>query len=203
MAGRLSATDRREQLLRVALAVFARRGYHETSMNDVADAAGVTKPVLYQHFSSKRELYHALLEDVGAQMVAAFRQATAGVSSGREQTRRGFEAYFRWVHAHRDAFRLLFGGGSRQDEEFALAVRRFTEASAHAVAPLIAAGIDPEHQLTLAHALVGMSEAASRRLVERGDDFDPDEVAEQLSTLAWAGLRGLDPAHATGQVAVD
>ena len=175
----------------MALASFARAGYHETSMNDVADAAGVTKPVLYQHFQSKRDLYHALLEHVGAQMVAAFRQATDGIADGKEQTRRGFQAYFRWVASNQDAFRLLFGGGARQDEEFAGAVRRFTEASARAIAPLIAAGIDPEHQLTLAHAIVGMSEGASRRLVERGDDFDPDVVAAQLSAMAWAGLRGL------------
>jgi len=160
-------------------------------MNDVAEAAGVTKPVLYQHFQSKRDLYHALLEHVGAQMVAAFRQATDGVTDGKEQTRRGFQAYFRWVAANRDAFRLLYGGGARQDEEFARAVRRFTDAAARAIAPLIAADIDAEHQLTLAHAIVGMSEGASRRLVERGEDFDPDVVAAQLSALAWAGLRGV------------
>lgn len=175
----------------MALTTFARAGYHETSMNDVADAAGVTKPVLYQHFQSKRDLYQALLEHVGAEMVAAFKQATEGVADGKEQTRRGFAAYFRWVADNRDAFKLLFGGGSRQDQEFAMAVRRFTEASAKAIAPLIAAGIEPEHQLTLAHAIVGMSEGASRRLVERGQEFDPDVVAAQLSAMAWAGLRGL------------
>ena len=57
---RLSATARREQILDVALEVFGRAGFHGASMNDVADAAGVTKPVLYQHFDSKRELYRAL-----------------------------------------------------------------------------------------------------------------------------------------------
>jgi AcrR family transcriptional regulator len=196
--------DRREQLLRVALRAFARRGYHETSMNDVADAAGVTKPVLYQHFSSKRELYHALLEDVGAQMVATFTHAAASAASGREQTRLGFLAYFRWVAANRDAFRLLYGGGSRQDDEFARAVRRFTDASAHAIAPLIAASIDADHQLMLAHAIVGMSEGASRMLLERGGEFDPDVVAERLSALAWAGLRGVEPGehHADDAAAV-
>ena len=66
MSSRLTATARREQLLEVALDVFARAGYHATSMNEVAEAAGVTKPVLYQHFESKRELYQALLDEVGA-----------------------------------------------------------------------------------------------------------------------------------------
>lgn len=191
MSSRLSANARREQLLEVALTAFARAGYHETSMNDVADAAGVTKPVLYQHFESKRELYQALLDDVGERLVATITKATAGLESGREQTERGFRAYFRWVADHPEAFVLLFGGASRQDVEFAAAVRRFTAEAAQAIAPLIAAGIDDEHRLTLAHALVGLSEGASRRLVERGEDFDPDDVADKLSAFAWAGLRGI------------
>ena len=68
---RLSATARREQILDVALEVFGRAGFHGASMNDVADAAGVTKPVLYQHFDSKRELYRALLEEVGSRLLSA------------------------------------------------------------------------------------------------------------------------------------
>ena len=86
---------------------------------------------------------------------------------------------------------LLYGSGSRRDEEFSRAVRRVTAGMAQAIAPLIAADIDEEHRLTLAHALVGLAEGASRRLVERGDDFDPDVLARQISDLAWAGLRGV------------
>ena len=71
---------------------------------------------------------------------------------------------------------LLYGGASRQDEEFAAAVRQVTAEAAPAIAPLIDADIDPEHHLTLAHAIVGLAEGASRRLVERGGDFDPDVV---------------------------
>lgn len=188
---RLSANARREQLLDVALVTFARAGYHETSMNDVADAAGVTKPVLYQHFESKRELYQALLDTVGSRMVSAIRSATSDVTSGRERTERGFRAYFRWVADHPDAFVLMYGGASRQDQEFAHAVRRVTDEAARAIAPLIDGVRDDEHRMNLAHALVGVSEAVSRRLVERGADFDPDDVANQLSSFAWAGLRSV------------
>ena len=85
MTSRLSATARREQLLDVALDVFARTGYHDTSMNDVAEAAGVTKPVLYQHFESKRELFQALLDDVGARMLHAIASGTAGATDGRSR----------------------------------------------------------------------------------------------------------------------
>jgi len=191
MTARLNAVARREQLLDVALEVFARAGYHGASMNDVAEAAGVTKPVLYQHFESKRELYQALLDEVGARLVGAITSATAGTTDGREQTELGFRAYFRWVAQDHDSFRLVYGSGARRDEEFNRAVRRVTAAAAAAIAPLIAADIDDEHRLTLAHAIVGLAEGASRRLVERGDAFDPDEVARQVSDLAWAGLRGI------------
>ena len=191
MSSRLTATARREQLLDVALEVFAQAGYHSTSMNDVAVAAGVTKPVLYQHFESKRDLYQALLEEVGARMLGTIAAATASATGGRSQTELGFQAYFRWVAEDRAAFMLLFGGGSRRDEEFSRAVRRVTAGMAQAIAPLIAADIDDEHRLTLAHALVGLAEGASRRLVERGEQFDPDLIARQVSDLAWAGLRSV------------
>lgn len=193
MSSRLSAVDRREQLLEVALTTFARAGFHETSMNDVADAAGVTKPVLYQHFHSKRDLYQALLDDVGHRLVSAVTTATADADPGRERTQHGFRAYFRWVATNRDAFVLLFGG-LRSDPEFSEAIRRVTAQAASAIAPLIDVGLDDERRLTLAHAIVGMSEAASRRVIERGDDFDPDELADQLATLAWAGLRAFSHA---------
>ena len=110
---------------------FARAGYHETSMNDVADAAGVTKPVLYQHFESKRDLYQALLDDVGHRL----RHGDHHRHRGRRERSpaapsAGSAAYFRWVAENRDAFLLLFGGGSRRDQEFAEAVRRVTAEAA-------------------------------------------------------------------------
>ena len=61
------------------------------------------------------------------------------------------------------------------------------------MAPLIAVDIDEQHRKTLAHALVGLAEGASRRLVELGDEFDPDEIAREVSALAWAGLRAVQP----------
>ena len=71
MSIRLPAPARREQILDVAVEVFARNGFHGASMNDVAEAAGVTKPVLYQHFDSKQDLYMALLDEVGNRLLTA------------------------------------------------------------------------------------------------------------------------------------
>src|SRR5918997_4578595 len=124
MTSRLPATARREQLLDVALDVFARSGYHDTSMNDIADAAGVTKPVLYQHFESKRELYLELLTDVGASLLEQIAKATAAAGTPRGQVEAGVSAYFHFVDGNRNAFTLLFGSGARRDAEFADAVRR-------------------------------------------------------------------------------
>ena len=191
MSTRLSATARREQILAVALDVFATNGFHGASMNDVADAAGVTKPVLYQHFDSKRELYQALLEEVGSRLLEAIAKATAEATDGKSQTELGYRAYFRWVADDHDAFRLLFGPGTSSDPDFRKVIRRINSEAANATAPLIAVDIDEGHRRTLAHALVGLAEGASRRLVEMGDDFDPDEIAREVSALAWAGLRAL------------
>jgi AcrR family transcriptional regulator len=194
MSARLSATARREQILEVALQVFASSGFHGASMNDVAEAVGVTKPVLYQHFDSKRDLYQALIDDVGERLLGSITKAAAEATDGKSQTELGFRAYFRWVADDHDAFRFLFGSGTRRDDEFNSAVQRITAQAADAIAPLIAVDIDAAHRTTLAHALVGLAEGASRLLVDRGDEFDPDEIATVVSNLAWAGLRAVQPA---------
>ena len=191
---RLPAARRRRQLLDVALEVFAARGFDGTSMAELAEAAGITKPVLYQHFSSKRELYLELLEDVGRQLQEAVGKATAAAARPHEQVAAGFRAYFSFVNEHRSAFQLLFLGSSRHDREFADAVERVEESMADAIAPLIEAGIDGGHRRQLAHALVGMAEVTGRRAVSDPGFADSlDALARHLAELAWAGLRGIRP----------
>jgi AcrR family transcriptional regulator len=189
MSMRLPAPARREQILDVSVQVFARRGFHSTSMNDVADAAGVTKPVLYQHFESKQDLYLALLDEAGARLRAAITSAVAGARSGKQATELGFKAYFRWVAHDHDAFLLLFGSRANRDDQSTTAIRRITAGIAAAIAPLIDADIEGDHQKVLAHGLVGLAEGVSRHLVERGQSFDPEVLGQQIADLAWAGLR--------------
>ena len=171
--------------------VFARRGFHSTSMNDVAEAAGVTKPVLYQHFDSKQDLYLALLDEAGNRLRNAVAKGVNTAGTGKEQTELGFKAYFRWVADDHDAFLLLFGSRANRDEASTVAIRRITAEAATAIAPLIAADLDDEHQRTLAQGLVGLAEGVSRHLVERGDSFDPEVLGQQIADLAWAGLRAV------------
>ncbi len=192
---RLPAAERRRQLLDVALDAFAAGGYHGTSMDDVAAAAGVTKPVLYQHFPSKRALYIELLQDVGRQMMDVIAKAAAQAGSPHEQVEAGFRAYFLFVEQREPAFRLLFGGGSKRDEGFADLVRLVEGAIAELIASFITASLPPEQTLTLAHGIVGMAESACRHWLRQRAEGEStasaDELADELAELAWAGLRGV------------
>lgn len=189
---RLPAARRREQLLAVALEVFGEHGFHPTSMNDVAEAAGVTKPVLYQHFRSKRDLYREVLTDVGAQLLDAITKATAAAQSPHEQVELGFIAYFRFVEANEAAFRVLFGGGTRRDDEFAAQVAKVEGAIAEAIATLIdVEGLTSAQRRHLAHGLVGLAEGTSRLWMAEGGDAPAEELARLVANLAWRGLRDI------------
>lgn len=207
-AKRLPARKRRQQLLDVALAVFAAKGYAATTMDDIAEAAGVTKPLLYQHFASKRALYLELVDAVAQDLLAAIANATSGAGGPRQQVEAGFAAYFGLVVHRADAFRLLFGSEAPDDPELSGWLRRVEDTLAHAVGSLIEAGLDDDHRLLLAHAVVGMAEGASRYLLTRqpGRDLLPpeeapparkdaaaDRLARRLADLAWAGLRSVKP----------
>ena len=194
MAVRLPAEERRRQLLDVALAVFAEGGFHKTSMDAIADRAGVTKPVIYQHFTSKRALYLELLEDTGRQLRDAIVAETASAGTPHKQVEAGFGAYFRFVAAHQSAFVLLFGGGSRRDSEFADTVIEIEENLADAVALIIsqdAPGIDEEERRLVARAIVGLAEYTGRQWLR--DDLEPaaEVMAHRLASFAWSGLRGV------------
>ena len=190
---RLPAERRRRQLLDVALGLFADHGFHGASMDDLAEAAGVTKPVLYQHFGSKRDLYLEVLDDVGNRLLTAIGKAAAAAGGPRQQVENGFSAYFRFVADNESAFRVLFVGSGRGSEDRAIidAVRRVEDAIADAIAVLIEADIDDEHRRLLAHGIVGLAESTSRYWLRHGRREHPEVLARRLADLAWAGLRSV------------
>jgi AcrR family transcriptional regulator len=151
----------------------------------------VTKPVLYQHFTSKRRLYLELLDDVGGQLMAAIADATAGADGPHAQVEAGFAAYVAFMTGRRQAFPLLFGSGARRDPEFADAVRRVEESIAEAIAELIEADVDPAHRRVLATAIIGMAEGVLRHWISDASSVSPEVLVHQMSDLAWAGLRGV------------
>src|SRR5262245_66644059 len=112
---RMPADQRRQQLFDVARDRFGAQGFHATSMDEIAEAAGVTKPVLYQHFPSKRALYVELLEETGRQLLTTLADATSRAASGRERVENGFQAYFAFAVNNQAAFRLLLGTSLRSD----------------------------------------------------------------------------------------
>src|SRR5271154_3240392 len=91
---RLTGEQRRHQLFAVALELFAQRGYRATTMDDIAEAAGVTKPLLYQHFSSKRALYLELVDSIAQEVLGAIPRAVMRAEGPRQQVELGFAAYF-------------------------------------------------------------------------------------------------------------
>jgi AcrR family transcriptional regulator len=192
MTTRMPAAERRVQLLDVALRVFGERGFHDTSMNDIAEAAGVTKPVLYQHFGSKRELFLELLREVGGRLRDAVGKATASAPSPHQQVEQGFHAYFSWVAQTRGGFDVLFAGETRRDREFVSEALKVETEIADVIAELIVIdGLDPEHRRLLAYAIVGLAETTSRHWLSNDLDLDAAQLAQQCADLAWAGLRGL------------
>jgi AcrR family transcriptional regulator len=189
---RLPAAERRQQLLDVAIEMFSKQGYSNTAMNDIAVAAGVTKPVLYQHFGSKRDLFLELLRELGGRLRAALADSAATAGSPRHQVEDGMRAYFNWVAEHQGGFQILFSGDSRYDPDFLREVARVEDEIADNVASLIVVeGFDEEHRRLLAMGVVGMAERAGRYWVRRPSEVEPDVLAAQVAELAWNGLRGV------------
>lgn len=189
---RLPAAVRRRQLLEVSLDVFSEHGFHSASMNDLAEAAGVTKPVLYQHFRSKRALFLELLGEIGADLSSVIAKATVDQASPRQQLEQGFDAYFAWVNDNRGAFNLLFSAGTRSEPEFLAAAHQVEDAIAEMVADaIVISGLTRERRVLLAHGIVGMAESTCRRWMANPEPIDHAELADQVSELAWFGLRGI------------
>src|SRR3954464_742276 len=106
--GRMPRNARRVQLLDAALEVFVAQGYHSAAMDDIAERAGVSKPVLYQHFPSKLELYLALLDAACDQVIANCRQALASTHDNKTRVAAAMAAFYDYVADERGAFRLVF-----------------------------------------------------------------------------------------------
>ncbi len=190
---RLPAAERRQQLLAVGRQVFAENGYHDTAMTHMAKAAGVTKPVLYQHFDSKRELYGAILTDVGDRLTETVFGAALQADGPRDQVRMGIQAAVKFVAANPYGFQVLLAAGSSSDDEWHRIAQVWRNSMAQQVAELIVVdGMTRAHQEALAYGFVGMVESMMSRWLEDEDrQLDADQLADDLTALAWSGLRGL------------
>ena len=189
--GRLPGPERREQLLDVAGERFAELGFHALSMEAIAEAAGVSKPVLYQHFPSKRALYVAVVEDAVAEVQRQITQALEGTTDNRERVEGAVQAFFGFVEDPR--FRLLFSTADSADAEIAGLVDGTHHTVAEAVAKLIAAdaGLSQPGAELLATGVRGLAIAGAQWWVEQ-DEIGRSDAVQLLSRLLWRGLGGFE-----------
>ncbi len=188
---RMRGAERRAQLLDVARRVFGKSGFHSVSMEEVANEAGVTKPILYDHFPSKKELYLALLEADLSVLHEKVRQALNSPIGNRERIRASFQAYFDFVQEEADGFRLLMQETVGAEREFRQRVERVREQILSEVADLIVreskGKLQREHAETVALALIGMGETVAQRQLGRSSRTR-QEALEILVRLAWRGI---------------
>jgi len=189
---RLPRGARRLQLLRAAQDVFVAQGFHAAAMDDIADRAGVSKPVLYQHFPGKRELYLALLEEHVGQLADRVREALAATDDNHQRVQGAVTAYFEFIDAEGEAFRLVFESDLRNDPDVRAVVDRGTELCVEAIAEVIAAdtGADRERALLLAAGLTGLSETSARWWLPRKGTVSREEAVSLMTSLAWRGISG-------------
>ena len=193
---RLPRSARRKQLLAAAQEVFVANGYHAAAMDDIAERAGVSKPVLYQHFPSKLELYLALLDqhvDVLGEHVRSALQAT---DDNRARVDGCIAAYFDFVDDPGGAFRLVFESDLRNEPAVRELVERSLQISIDALADTIArdTGLDRAEAELLSCGLAGLAEVSARWWLKSdgpdGARIDKTRAVAMLSGLAWRGISG-------------
>jgi AcrR family transcriptional regulator len=194
---RLSRSARRAQLLVAARDVFAAQGYHAAAMDDIAERAGVSKPVLYQHFPGKLELYRALLTTCADELVERVGEAIARTHDNRERVTAAVAAYFDFVAGDGQAYRLVFESDLRGEPEADAVVDGALTRCIEIVAAAVTAdaGLDAERARLLAVGLVGLSQVAAQYWLDSDGTVPRDEAVALMSSLAWRGLAGFPMVH--------
>jgi AcrR family transcriptional regulator len=189
---RLPRTARRAQLLAAAQDVFVTNGYHAAAMDEIAERAGVSKPVLYQHFPGKLELYMALLESHVDDMVSRVRAAIASSTDNKLRVRAAVAAFYDFVDGEGQAFRMVFESDLRSEPAVQEAVERATTDSVDAITETITAdaGLDPERARLLAVGLVGLSQVTARSWLADNRRVPKEDAVALISNLAWRGIGG-------------
>jgi AcrR family transcriptional regulator len=189
---RMPRPARRLQLLGAARDVFVAQGYHAAAMDEIAERAGVSKPVLYQHFPGKLELYLALLDESASELVKAVGDALSSTSDNRQRVPATFKAFYDYVAGAGEEFRLVFESDLSNEP----AVRDRLDRTMHECADMVAqfiredAGVSNEEAHLLGMALVGMAQVTARYWLST-DRAIPKDAAEQLiARLAWRGISG-------------
>ena len=187
---------RRRQVVAAALEVFSSVGYHAPSMDDIAVRAGVSKPVVYQHFPSKLELYLAILDAGIEDLIAAARTALSSTTDNAVRVRNMVNAYFDFVADDSGAFRVVFESDLSNEP----AVRERAEAAEAELARLSAdviagdTGLSHDEALLIATGTLGTVQVAALRWLRDGT-ISREKAAEVVTSLAWRGISGFPMTH--------
>jgi len=189
-AARLPRGKRREQLLEAASTVFVERGYHAAGMDEIAERAGVSKPVLYQHFSSKLDLYLAVLAQHVDILVSSVRQALRTTTDNRQRLRAAVAAFFDFIELDSQGYRLIFDNDYSAEPQVAAQVKVATEACTDAVFDLISrdSGLEAHRARMIAVGLVGISIDCARYWMDADRPISKDDAVEGTVQFAWGGL---------------
>lgn len=179
-------------MLESALEVFVAQGYHAAAMDDIADRAGVSKPVLYQHFPSKLDLYVALLDASCDEVIDNCRLALASTDDNKQRVTATVEEFYAYVASESGAFRLVFESDLTSEPAVRDRVERVTIEIAEMVAHVIRddTGLPDAACRLLAVSLVGMAQVSARFWLADGGGIPQGEATALVSGLAWRGIRG-------------
>lgn len=189
---RLPRDERRAQLLVAALEVFTAAGYHSAAMDEIADRAKVSKPVLYQHFPSKLDLYLAVLDLHIDSLVFAIQKAIASTRENSSRVSATVEAYFGFINSEGEAFRLLFESDMNLEPQVRERLNRMTYDCAAAVSAVISieTGLGKEESMMLAVGIIGTVQTTARHWLDRDGKIDRQRATELVMNLIWRGISG-------------
>jgi AcrR family transcriptional regulator len=188
---RMPRPERERQMLEVAGRSFAARGFHAVSMDEIAERAGISKPLLYNYFGSKEGLYVAFVRQQGTALLDAMRQATEPGAPPAEALWAGTLAFLGYVDEHRPGWALLYREAANQGGPIAAEIAELHARIAAIVGRLFgAAGGEDAGAGTqaLAHAYVGAGESVANWWLEH-----PEEPRERVAQLLVRLARGALP----------
>ena len=184
-------------MLEAAREVFVAQGYHAAAMDDIAERAGVSKPVLYQHFPGKLELYLALLDSSAEALVEAVDNALTSTQDNKLRVAATMSAYFDFVDADHGLFRLIFESDLTNESAVRERVERADDRCADLVSRVIAedTGLDEDQAQLLATGLIGLAQTSARRWLRDRGSIPKDEAARLVGSLGWRGISGFPLSH--------
>jgi AcrR family transcriptional regulator len=193
---RLPKSQRRDQLVDVARSVFVEQGYHAASMEIIAETAGVSKPLLYQHFPSKLDLYLALLDAGIDDLLAKSDASLRDITDNKLRVIATIQTYFEFVDDPQDAYRLVFESDLTNEPQVRARLERLEREVIKRIAAVIKAdtGLSESQATLLGAGLHGMAQVAATNWL-RDPTIPREDAAELVAMLSWRGIRGFPLSH--------